>query len=98
MANYNTFQLYDCNARKAVLITSSIRKCMKELRTGYRVDVWNGNRLVEKIYDKNRKDADKYIAIEKEYVKNRQEVLHAKKERRRERARQRLLAKGGANG
>ena len=60
MANYNTFILIDTKSRKILLTTSSARKCKKEFVKGNRVDVWNSNNLVHKIYSKNIDDLNKY--------------------------------------
>lgn len=75
-ANYNTFLVMDCKARKPVLVTSSARKATDALKPGYRVEVWNGNELVTRIYAKNRAEMRSYVSAEKEY--------HAQKQARRE--------------
>lgn len=90
MANYNTFHLYDCNLRKTILVSSSVRKCLRGLHTGRRIDVWNNNKLVEKIYCKNKEHVNKYVKLEKQYIGEKQRIAHLKKERRRKRADERL--------
>lgn len=76
MANYNTFVVIDCNSRKTILTTSSARKADRELRKGTRIEVWNGNELVIRIYDADRKKAVypfmSYIKAEKEYIRQKQ--------------------------
>lgn len=52
MANYNTFQLVETKTNKTLLTTSSARKVKKQLDIGLRIEVWNNNKLVKKIYKK----------------------------------------------
>ncbi len=93
MANYNTFLVVDCNTRRPILTTSSARKARSELRTGVRVEVWNNNTLVERIYEADkRREADPlapYVEAEREYIRQKQ----AKAEARNRARRQRLAAK-----
>lgn len=71
MVNYNTFLVIDCNSRKPVLTTSSARKANKMLTTGFRVEIWNNNRLIERITIKDKLKEkcplQPYIELEKEY-------------------------------
>lgn len=85
MANYNTFQLIDTKSRKTLLTTSSARKCKRGMETGRRVDVWNGNVLIEVIYAKNLADIDKYVRLEKEYIAQKQARATARNQKRRQR-------------
>lgn len=85
MANYNTFNLIDTKTRKTILTTSSARKCKREMQTGRRVDVWNGNELVETIYAKNIDDLNKYVRMEKEYIAQKQAQATLRNQRRRNR-------------
>lgn len=93
MANYNTFLVVDCNTRRPILTTSSARKARSELRTGVRVEVWNNNTLVERIYEADkRREADPlapYVEAERDYIRQKQ----AKAEARNRARRQRLAAK-----
>lgn len=73
---YNTFVVMDCKRRTPVLVTSSARKAKAELHTGRRVEVWNCNSLVERIYTGSRYGMDDYVRAEKEY--------HAQKQAQRE--------------
>lgn len=82
MANYNTFILIDTKSRKIILTTSSARKCKKEFIKGHRVDVWNSNKLVHKIYSKNIDDLNKYIKTEKEYIANKQRKAELRNKKR----------------
>lgn len=86
MANYNTFNLIDTKSRKTLLTTSSARKCKKEFVKGHRIDVWNGNVLVDVIYNRNLNDINKYVNIEKEHVAKKQKMAEERNRRRRERA------------
>lgn len=89
MANYNTFLVVDCNTRRPILTTSSARKARSELRTGVRVEVWNNNTLVERIYEADkRKEADPlapYVEAEREYIRQKQAKAEARNRARRER-------------
>lgn len=86
MANYNTFLVIDCNARRPILTTSSARKAKKELRTGVRIEVWNDNQLIEKIYESDKqKGADPlayYVALEREYIAQKQKRSEERNRRR----------------
>lgn len=93
MANYNTFLVVDCNTRRPILTTSSARKARKELRTGVRVEVWNNNVLVERIYETDkRKRTDPlalYVDAEREYIREKQ----ARAEERNRKRKAAMLAK-----
>ena len=82
MANYNTFGLVDTKTRKILLITSSARKCKKAFIKGHRIEVWNGNTLVNTIYNKNFADIDEYIRLEKQHIANKQRKAEARNKRR----------------
>ena len=90
MANYNTFNLVDTKTRKTLLITSSATKCKKAFEKGLRIDVWNGNSLIEAIYSKNIDDINKYVRLEKEYRALKQARAEERNKRRRERTMLRL--------
>lgn len=89
MANYNTFVVVDCKSRKSILITSSARKASRLLSTGFRIEVWNNNNCIEKIYDRDRKQErfplTPYIEKEREYIREKQQRAEARNKRRRER-------------
>ena len=86
MANYNTFIVIDCNSRKTMLTTSSARKASKELRTGVRIEVWNSNELVTKIYaadaSKGKNQLLPYIQAEKEYIRKKQSAAERRNQAR----------------
>lgn len=83
MANYNTFIVVDCNTRKNVITTSSARKAARLLKTGFRVDVWNDNRLVETI--RATGSLASYIELEREYIREKQKRAEERNKRRRSR-------------
>lgn len=85
MADYNTFIVVDCNTRKPILTTSSARKASKLLATGIRIEVWNNNEIVQKIYAQDRSPLSVYVNAEKEYIRQKQAKAEARNRRRRER-------------
>ena len=82
MANYNTFVVVNCSTRKPVVTTSSARKAYGELQTGIRIEVWNDNVLIEKIYAKDKQKAKPYIDMEREYIRKQQEIATLRNQRR----------------
>ena len=96
MANYNTFMLIDCKKRKPIIITSSARKVARQIDTGFRVEVWNNNELICKIYKSNKKDIEPYIKAEKEYIKRKQEKATLRNKKRKAR-REKLLKTSAVN-
>lgn len=68
MMKHNIFAVYNCEGRKNLLVTPSARKAKNELRTGTKIEVWDENTLVEKIYFKTSKNFEKYISKEKRYI------------------------------
>ncbi len=89
MADYNTFLVVDCNTRKPIITTSSARKARKELRTGVRIEVWNNNMLVKRIYEADRRDGtdplSPYVAMEREYIRRKQAKAEARNRARKQR-------------
>ena len=83
MADYNTFMVYDCKKRKTILITSSARKAKNMLHTGFKIEVWNSNNLIETIYTKQIINLDRYISLEKEYIKRKQLKAKSRNDKRR---------------
>ena len=82
MANYNTFIVVDCNSRKSILTTSSARKANNLLTTGFRVEVWNNNKKIETIYQKDKLKEHNpllpYIELEREYIRQKQARAEAR--------------------
>ena len=89
MADYNTFLVVDCNTRKPIITTSSARKARKELRTGVRIEVWNNNMLVKRIYEADRRNGtdplSPYVALEREYIRRKQAKAEARNKARKQR-------------
>ena len=86
MADYNTFVVVSCSTRKPIITTSSARKAYKALQKGIRIEVWNNNVLIERIYesDKNKKvnPMKPYIEMEREYIRKKQEWATQRNARR----------------
>lgn len=86
MANYNTFVVVNCSTRKPVITTSSARKAYRELQTGIRIEVWNNNVLIERIYESDKKregnPMQPYIDMEREYIRKKQEMATLRNQRR----------------
>ena len=86
MANYNTFVVVCCSTRKIIITTSSARKASKELQKGVRIEVWNNNALIERIYERDkRREANPmkpYVDMEREYIRKKQERATKKNTRR----------------
>ena len=77
MANYSTFVVIDCYSRKTILVTSSARLANAELKKGARVEVWDANQKADVVYwsdraHKNGNPLSRYIAMEKEYIAQKQ--------------------------
>ena len=86
MANYNTFVVINCTTRKPVVATSSARRAYRELQSGIRIEVWNNNILIERIYESDKKHEKNpmkpYIDMEREYIRNKQEMATLRNQRR----------------
>lgn len=95
MANYNTFVLIDCKSRKPIITTSSARKVARQLDKGFRVEVWNENELVSKIYKSNEADILPYIKAEKEYIRKKQEKATIRNAKRRVKLEKRRMERKG---
>ena len=84
MANYNTFVVVDCKSRKSILTTSSARKSARLLQSGFRIDIWNDNQMVETVYAKDRTPMKPYIEAEKEYIRQKQARAEERNKRKRQ--------------
>ena len=86
MANYNTFVVVNCSTRKIIVTTSSARKAYKELQKGVRIEVWNDNALVERIYERDKKREGNpmkpYIDLERAHIRKKQERATQRNKRR----------------
>lgn len=90
MADYNTFIVVDCNTRKPILTTSSARKASRLLTAGIRIEVWNNNEIVQKIYAQDSSPLSVYINAERDYIRKKQAKAEARNRKRRERLSARL--------
>ena len=86
MAKYNTFILQETQGGKTVLVTSSARKVKALLKAGIRVEVWCENRKTETIHTKTRTLLNKYIELERDYIRKKQAKAEKRNKARRERA------------
>lgn len=84
-SGYNTFVVVNCRTRKVELVTSSARKANDRLKTGWRVEVWNCNQLVERIHakEKERYPMQPYIDAERAFVGERQRRREDRNKKRR---------------
>ena len=86
MANYNTFVVVNCLTRKIIITTSSARKAYRELQKGVRIEVWNNNVLIERIYERDKRRETNpmkpYVDMEREYIRNKQERATKRNTRR----------------
>lgn len=78
----NTFAVIDYKKHKNILVTNSARKAKRELHVGVKIEVWNNNMLTEIIYARASKSIDKYVSIEKEYIKMKQTKAETRNRRR----------------
>ena len=89
MGNYNTFVVIDCNTRRTILTTTSARKARQEQRTGVKIEIWNNNKIVAKIYEADKRHGTDpflpYITAEREYIKKKQAKAEARNRARKER-------------
>jgi hypothetical protein len=95
MAKYNTFNLVDTKTKRSLLVTSSARKCKSEFVKGYRIDVWNENKLVNVIYNRNLHEIDRYVRAEKDHIASKQAKAEKRNKKNKERARAIEAARNG---
>lgn len=80
----NVFVVLNCKMRKVEFATLSARKALNALEKGKRIEVWNNNALIEKVYSKETFKMQPYIAMEKEFIGKRQaRAEHKNKMRKR---------------
>lgn len=82
MARYNTFLVLSTKG-KPLLVTSSARKARQLLQPGIRVEVWSANARAETIYTRTRKELDKYVAAERDYIRAKQAAAEMRNKKRR---------------
>ena len=86
MANYNTFIAQQTKNGKTIIVTSSARKVKSLLVPGVRVEVWNDNKKVETIYTKTKALLNKYVKVERQYIREKQARAEQRNKLRRARA------------
>ena len=91
MATYNTFIAQRTKGGKAIMVTSSARKVKSLLVPGVRIEVWSENKRTETIYTKTKSLLDKYVKVEKEYIRKKQEKAEKRNNARRARAYERAI-------
>ena len=89
MANYNTFIAQQTKGGKTIIVTSSARKVKSLLALGVRVEVWCENKKVETIYTKTASELNKYISLERRYIREKQAKAEQRNKLRRARANER---------
>ena len=89
MANYNTFIAQQTKSGKTMIVTSSARKVKSLLVPGIRVEVWSENKKVETIYTKTKDLLNKYVSIERQYIREKQARAEQRNKQRRARANER---------
>ena len=86
MANYNTFIAQQTKNGKTIIVTSSARKVKSLLVPGVRVEVWSDNKKVETIYTKTKALLNKYVKLERQYIREKQARAEQRNKLRRARA------------
>lgn len=82
MADYNTFAVIDCKARKLNLVTSSARKAGALISKGKKIEVWNRNALVLVIYNRDKNKLEPFFEAEKAYIAKKQERAESRNRKR----------------
>ena len=86
MANYNTFIAQQTKGGRTMLVTSSARKVKALIAPGIRVEVWSENSKLETVYTKTRSLLDKYVADERQHIREKQAQAEKRNQARRARA------------
>lgn len=89
MATYNTFIAQATKGGKTMLVTSSARKARSILAPGVRIEVWSENKKIETIYTKTGAELNKYVSLERQYIKEKQAKAEHRNKLRRARANER---------
>lgn len=80
---YPSFVVVDTNKRKNVLVTHSARKAAATLEKGRRIEVWNSGVLEERLYYWDTLAVNLLIAIERDYIAEKQRRHEERNARRR---------------
>ena len=91
MAKYNTFIAQKTKNGKTIIVTSSARKVKSFLVPGIRVEVWCDNKKAETIYTKTISELNKYISLERQYIREKQAKAEKRNKLRRARANERAI-------
>ena len=86
MAKYNIFIAQQTKNGKTIIVTSSARKVKLLLVPGVRVEVWCENKKVETIYTKTASELNKYVSLERQYIREKQAKAEKRNKLRRARA------------
>jgi transposase len=81
----NTFVVVDCKKRKSIMVTQSARKAKLELDIGTKIEIWKDGVLIEIIYARASKSIDKYVSLEKKYIREKQAKAEQRNKRQRNR-------------
>ena len=89
MAIYNTFIAQRTKGGKTMIVTSSARKVKSLLAPGVRIEVWSDNQKKENIYTKTSAQLNKYVQMERQYIREKQLKAEKRNKLRRAKANER---------
>lgn len=89
MAIYNTFIAQRTKGGKTMIVTSSARKVKSLLAPGVRIEVWSDNQKKETIYTKTSAQLNKYVQMERQYIREKQLKAEKRNKLRRAKANER---------
>ena len=72
MPNGNIYLLIECQHQKTILATHSARIAMKYLVPGTRVDIWNNNHRIRKVFASDKFELLEYMKQERDYLKSKE--------------------------
>lgn len=72
MPNGNIYLLIECQHQKTILATHSAQIAMKYLVTGMRVDIWNNNHRIRKLFAPDKFELLEYMKQERDYLKSKE--------------------------
>jgi hypothetical protein len=81
--SYYAFVLCRCKDGKVQYFTNSARKARNLLEPGLRIEVWNDMGKSESIRAGEKNKLNRYVTLEKEYIKEKQRKAEEKNRRRR---------------
>lgn len=80
---YNSYAVVECKSGRNVLVTQSARKAAEALEKGRRIEVWNSGVLEERLYYWDTLAVNLLIAIERDYIAEKQRRHEERNARRR---------------